>query len=202
MRLLALIALPAAAVVGLAAWNPAAVAPSPAPQPTAGGAYQVDAAHSSVVFRVKHAGASWFYGRFNEFSGSIEHDPENPEASSVEVTIQAGSVDSNSERRDTHIKSPDFLSAKEFPAITFKSTSVKAAGDDLEVTGDLSFRGVTKSVTAVVEHVGVGEFQGKRSGFEAVLDIKRTDFGSDYGVAQGALSDEVRLIIALEGVQQ
>ena len=174
----------------------------PAALPASGGTFEVDPTHSVVVFRVKHAGASWFYGRFNDFSGSFQHDPGNPEASSVEVTIQAASVDTNSEQRDTHIKSPDFLSAKEFPTITFKSTGVEAAGDKLEITGELTFRGVTKTVIASAEHVGEGEFRGPRSGFEAVLDIERTEFGSDYGVAQGVLGDEVRLIIALEGMKK
>jgi len=200
MKLLALSSLPVLAVLGLVAGRPApAVSPT---RPSAGGTFQVDSAHSSVVFRVKHAGISWFYGRFNDFSGSFEYDPARPEAASIEFAIQSESVDTNNSQRDAHIASPDFLSAKEFPAITFKSSSVKAVGDGLEVTGALNFRGVTKSVTARAEHVGDGEFRGQRTGFEAVLDIKRTDFGSDYGVEQGALGDEVRLIISLEGILQ
>ena len=198
MKLLALLGLPALALLGLTTGTPEPVA-----APSAADTYQVDPVHSSVVFRVKHVGASWFYGRFNEVSGTFVVDEANPGNASIEVEIKAASVDTRGEQRDAHVKSPDFLSAKEFPSISFKSTEVKATGDGLEVTGELTFRGVTKSVTAPVEHVGEGEFQGsERSGYEAVLEIKRSDYGSDYGVSQGVLGDEVRLIIALEGVKQ
>jgi polyisoprenoid-binding protein YceI len=195
--LLALIAVPAV-LASTDAKGPEAAAPlSSAPA-----AYKVDGGHSSVVFRVKHADASNFYGTFNQVSGSFTVDEANPAGSSIEISIQADSVDSNSEQRDGHIKSPDFLSAKEFPTISFKSTEVSGAGGELKVTGDLTFRGVTKSVTADVQHVGSGEMRGNSiAGYEAVLDIKRTDFGSTYGVDKNMLSDNVHLIISLEGVK-
>jgi polyisoprenoid-binding protein YceI len=199
MKLFALLGLPALLLpFGLTASSPEPSAPVSA----AAEAYTVDSGHSSVVFRIKHANAAYFYGTFNKVSGSFTVDDADPSGSSISVTIQADSVDSNSADRDGHIKSPDFLSAKEFPVIIFESTEVAKAGDGLKVTGDLTFRGVTKSVTAEVEHVGTGEFRGKRAGYEAVLDIKRSEFGSTYGVEQNVLSDDVRLIVSLEGVQR
>jgi len=120
----------------------------------------------------------------------------------VEVAIDAASVDTNNDKRDGHIESPDFLSAKEFPSITFKSTAVKASGEGrFEVTGDLDFRGVTKSITVPVTLVGKGQMQGKQvAGYEASFSIKRSDFGSTYGLDEGALGDEVFLILSLEVV--
>lgn len=203
--MLKLISLVAAAPAALLLYS---AAPAPVPTPAAGAApaadtYQVDGGHSSVVFKVKHAGAAWFYGMFEGIAGELKVDEADPSKSSIQLEIAAGSVDSNSEGRDKHILGPDFLSAKEFPTISFESTSVKDAGDgDLEVTGTLDFRGIQKPVTAQVEFVGKGEMRGQRVGYEARFSFKRSDFGSSYGVAEGALGDEVHMIVSLEGVQQ
>jgi polyisoprenoid-binding protein YceI len=173
----------------------------PASVSTAAETYSVDPVHSSVVFKVKHADTSWFYGVFEGPSGKLQVDAADPTKSSIEIEIDAATVDSRDDKRDAHIQSPDFLSAKEFPAITFQSTAVRKKGEkELEVTGDLTFRGVTKSITVPVTLVGKGEFHGKRIGYETTFTIKRSDFGSSYGVADKALGDEVTLIIGLEGV--
>ena len=92
--------------------------------------YSVDAGHSSVIFRAKHYGATNFYGRFNELSGSLTLDTDDPTKSSIELEVRAESVDTFSERRDRHLRSPDFFNAKQFPVISFKSKSVKALEDD------------------------------------------------------------------------
>lgn len=164
--------------------------------------YEVDGVHSSVVFKIKHAGATWFYGTFETVSGSLSLDEADPSKSKVEVEIDAASVDSNNVKRDGHLESPDFLSAKEFPSIEFQSTSVKKSGEgSFEVTGDLTFRGVTKSITVPVTHVGKGQMQGKQvAGYEASFSIERSDFGSTYGLDEGALGDEVFLTLSLEVV--
>jgi polyisoprenoid-binding protein YceI len=201
-RLLALLALGALAALGapLAFVLEAAPADSSA-EPAALGpeTWTVDPVHSSVVFRVKHMDVSYFYGSFDHTSGSIQYADRHAEDCKVELSIAADSVHSANADRDKHLKSPDFLNAKQFPAITFRSTKVAAAsGGDLDVTGDLTFLGVTKSVTVLMRKTGQGPGfpEGELIGFEGHLSIKRTDFGNDFSV--GPVSDEVELTIAIE----
>jgi polyisoprenoid-binding protein YceI len=162
--------------------------------------FKIDPVHSSALFKIKHFGTSNFYGRFNDMSGTITYDAAAPSTASIQIEVAAGSVDTRVERRDQHIKSADFFNAAQFPRITFKSTKVEASGgDDLAVTGDLTFLGVTKSVTATVTKTGTGKHpQGGHElvGFETRLTIKRSDFGNSF--MNGPLSDEVELIFALE----
>lgn len=171
---------------------------------SAAGPFKIDSVHSSVVFRVKHLDVSYFYGRFNEISGQFNLDPADPSSGSIEVEIKAGSVDTNSESRDKHLRSPDFFNSKEFPTIRFKSRSIRKAGDDkLEVTGDLELHGVTRPITATIEHTGSGdrgERMGVRSGLEASFTIQRSEFGISY--MPGALGEEVRVYAGLEGVKK
>jgi polyisoprenoid-binding protein YceI len=165
--------------------------------------YKVDPVHSATVFRIKHANASFFWGRFNEQSGTFALDEADPAKSSFDITINADSVDTNNEKRTAHVKSPDFFNSKQYPAITFKSTKVeKGDGDTLKVTGDLSFHGVTKPVTVSVELTGKGELpKGMvRAGIEATFTVKMSDFGIKG--MPGALSDEVKIISGMSGVKQ
>ncbi|MBI3467176.1 MAG: YceI family protein [Planctomycetes bacterium] len=164
-------------------------------------AYQVDPVHSSMVFSVKHMGASNFYGRFNNITGSFTLD-DDPSKNSFQVQIQTESVDTAVKKRDDHLKSPDFFNTKQFPTITFKSTQVKKAdGDTLDVTGDLTLHGVTKSVTAKVTKTGTGKFGGRvLAGVEANLRIKRSDFGMNF-MLEG-IGDEIRITVSLEGGRQ
>jgi polyisoprenoid-binding protein YceI len=159
--------------------------------------YQLDPIHSVIIFRIKHMDVGMFYGRFNGPQGTFTYDEQDPSKSSFQVSIKAKDFDSGNIKRDQHVRGPDFLNAQEFPNITFKSKSVKPAGDNkLEVTGDLSMHGQTKPVTATLEKIGSA---GGRVGFEGTFDVKRSDFGIK-GV-QG-VGDEVRLIIAFEGQKQ
>lgn len=162
--------------------------------------WSVDAGHSSVVFRVKHADAAWFKGSFDMIEGSVSLDPAKPEAGSVTLKIPVDSVDSNDKKRDDHLKNADFFNSKENPDITFKSTKIAKKGDALEVTGDLAMAGKSKSVTIPVTFVGASEskMMGKRAGYSTTFTIKRSDFGMTYGVAQNALGDEVTLMVDLE----
>lgn len=160
--------------------------------------YEVDPVHSSVVFKIKHMNVSWFYGRFNDIQGSVVYDEKKPEASSVSVEIATESVDSKAENRDKHLQSPDFLSVKEFPKMTFKSKSVKK-GDKgkLSVTGDLTLHGVTKPLTCEVELVGAAKTQmGERAGFETTFTIKREDFGMK-NMLEG-IGNDVQITVSLE----
>lgn len=184
---------------GVAAANAAATAPATnlaAPAP-----FEVDGAHSSVVFRVKHMNVAYFYGRFNKVSGSFLIDKDNLAASTITATIDAESVDTAIPDRDKHLRSQDFFSVKEFPAITFKSTSIeKGAGENqFTLKGELTFRGVTKPIEAKLEHTGVGPGRrgGEVGGFEAIFTIKRAEFGMDYML--NGLSDDVNITVSLEG---
>ena len=164
--------------------------------------YKLDPVHSAVVFRIKHAGTSFFYGRFNEPGGSFALDEADPTQSTFTIELQAGKVDTGNAQRDTHLKSPDFFNARQYPAIKFQSKSVKKAadGNKLEVSGDLTMHGQTKPVTAIVELTGKGQMQGKqRAGVEAIIDVKMSDFGMKQNPG---LSDAVRIMAGLAGVKQ
>lgn len=167
-------------------------------QPLGPNDWVVDGVHSSVVFKVRHADASWFFGTFDKVEGKVTLDPEAPEKGSVSLTIPVESVDTNDEKRDGHLKGPDFFKAKENPNISFASSKIMAKGDDLHVTGELSMAGASKTITIPVEHVGDGEFYGARRGYIATFPIKRSDFGMTYGVDKNVLGDEVTLTISLE----
>ena len=143
-------------------------------------AYDIDGSHSFVLFKVNHLGVGMAYGRFNDISGTLTVDEENPSQSSVSLEVKAESVDTHHERRDQHLKSPDFLSAVQFPLVTFKSKSVsKGEGDTYEVGGDFTMRGVTRTVSATLERVGAGsDPRGNyRTGFNGSFVIKRSEFG-------------------------
>ena len=160
-------------------------------------------AHAFVQFRIPHLGYSWLYGRFNEFDGHFSFDPENPENSAVEVTIQTASVDSNHERRDNHLKNEDFLTVEEYPEAHFRSTEFRhIAGDRFHLTGDLTLLGQTRPVDIEVEHIGAGEdpWGGFRRGFSGRTSFALADFGIDYDL--GPDSRVVEIILDLEGVRQ
>lgn len=195
--------------LGLAA--PAATGllqPAPVPPPAGSPAppvseFAVDSVHSGAFFGVRHFGVSNFYGRFNHVEGTIHYDPGDPASSSVEIRVRADSVDTNATDRDEHLKGPDFFNAKRYPWLSFKSTKVeKGEGDILNVTGDLSIRGQTKSLTVPVRVLGEGETpQGYKAGFEARFQILRSEFGVRYGLPD-ALGDEVDILLAIEAVRK
>jgi polyisoprenoid-binding protein YceI len=181
--------------------------PTPAVSASAAraGAYDVDGLHSSVVFKVRYQNVANFYGRFNEVSGTYSIDPANPSASEIDIAVNAGSVDSNHEGRDDHLRGPDFFAAKEFPAIRFVANSFEAVdADTIRATGDLTLRGVTKRVSVDVDWMGEGpDFRGgTRSGFETTLTINRSEFGVNYGVENNVLGDSTEITIAITGMQK
>jgi len=178
------------AVVALVAWANSSQAQS----------YTVDLVHSSLLFQSKHAGIGHVWGRFDSFGGSFTLDDADVGKTTFSIEVKAGSVNSGNEKRDGHLKTPDFLNAKQFPTISFKSTGAKKGADGkIEVTGDLTLHGVTKPITASVEVIGRGEFpkDTPRAGLEATLVVKTSDFGIK-GVGP-AVGDEIKLIVALEG---
>lgn len=146
----------------------------------------IDPAHSDVQFVARHMMISKVRGRFREFEGWLDI-AERPEDSSVEVVIQAASIDTGDSQRDAHLRSPDFLDVEQFPEIRFRSTSVRPAGDDdrYEVVGDLTIRGVTRPVTLDVEFEGIAvdPWGGTRAGFVASGEINREDFDVTWNQA-------------------
>ena len=161
--------------------------------------YKIDSVHSSAMFRVKHLNVSYFYGRFNDISGSIKWNDADPSASSFEVQIKTDSVDTNNKQRDNHLRSPDFFNAKQFPAITFKSTSVKQAKDGYEVTGEFTLHGVTKTITINLVGGKKAEFPKgvQRTGYSGEVTIKRSEFAMEKFL--GGVGDEVPVSVSFEG---
>lgn len=160
-------------------------------------------AHAFIQFKISHLGFSWLWGRFNEFEGEYVWDPENPENSSVEVTISTASVDSNHERRDDHLRNEDFLTVEEYPQATFKSTGFRhVEGESYVLTGDLSLLGTTRSVDIDVTHINTGpdRWGGHRSGFEGRTTFALADFGIDYELGEEAR--EVEIILSVEGIRR
>ena len=160
--------------------------------------YAIDPVHSSVGFKIRHF-FSEVPGLFTKFSGTIVVDREHLENSSVTATIEVPSVDTRAEKRDHHLRSPDFFDAAKFPTITFKSTAWKQAGDGTyDVTGDLTIHGVTKSVVLKTKSLGFGPgMQGAMlSGWEATTTLNRNDFG--IATFPKVLGDEVAVNISIE----
>lgn len=162
--------------------------------------FNIDSVHSTAIFRVQHLGAGNFYGRFNELEGTIEWDAEG--GPSFDVSIKIESVDSGNEALDKHLKNADFFDAKQFPTMTFKSTGAKKMGDNWKVMGEMTMHGVTKAVEVDMEFVGRADVgRGDRVGFETTFTVKRSDFGMNWGVENGALGDATKIIVSLEGIK-
>lgn len=166
--------------------------------------FSVDSVHSSLIFKIEHMNVANFYGRFNSIAGEYTLDGKDPTKSQFNFTVKADSIDTANDRRDGHLKSADFFNVAEYPEITFKSTSVEKAGENLlKVTGDLTLHGVTKPVVAnMIAFPSKETQQGIKGGLESTFIIKRSDFGMNYGVSQGALGDLVTIIVAIEGARK
>lgn len=165
--------------------------------------YSIDPVHSTAIYKVKHFGVSNVYGRFDDVTGTVLFDSADPAKSSVEVTIKTESLDTANPKRDAHVKGPDFLNAKQFPVMTFKSTAVKALdAGKYEITGDFTLHGVTKPLTVVWEKVGEGKgpMGDYRQGGETTFSIKRSDFGMTG--MMGPVGDDVQITVSVEGVRQ
>jgi polyisoprenoid-binding protein YceI len=150
------------------------------------GEYTFDPNHTRLGFVARHAMVTKVRGSFNTFTGTINIDGEHPENSGVRVTVEVDSVDTRNEMRDNHLRSNDFLDIANYPHLTFASTEIKhLGGNDFEVTGELTIKGVTRTVTVPVEYQGsaTDPFGNQRIGFEGSTVINRTDFGVTYNAA-------------------
>jgi polyisoprenoid-binding protein YceI len=148
--------------------------------------WQIDKAHSDIFFTVRHMVITKVRGRFLKWEGTLVLDEQDWSKSRVEVSIDAASINTSDEKRDGHLKSADFLDAEKFPKLTFKSTKVeKASGDKLKVTGDLTIRDVTKSVTLDVELLGKAKdpWGNNKIAFNGKVAIQREEFGAKWNQA-------------------
>jgi polyisoprenoid-binding protein YceI len=142
--------------------------------------YELDAAHTSVQFSIRHMMISNVRGEFTKLSGKAVGDVEHPTAATVEATIEAASVDTRNEKRDEHLRGPDFLDAAKFPTIAFKSTKVEKDGAGWKLSGDLTLHGVTKPVVLAVTNVTPpmkDPWGNTRIGGQATTTINRQDYG-------------------------
>jgi polyisoprenoid-binding protein YceI len=170
------------------------------PSPAAAGSYAVDPVHSTVLFRTKHMGTSFSWGRFNEIVGRLNLDDQAP---SLEMQVKTESLDTANAKRDQHLRSPDFFSAKQFPTISFKSTRVARVADNkYEVDGTLNLHGVDRPVKVHLERTGTGKNQlgAATAGYTTSFTVKRSDFGMKFGLE--GVSDDVLLIVSLECAAQ
>jgi len=168
----------------------------------------VDKQHSNVNFQIRHL-VSKVSGRFTDFQGTIEADSAKPEASSVEFTIKAASIDTSVEARDKDLRSANFFEVEKYPEISFKSTKFVPKGkDQFDVTGKLTIRGVTKDVTLPVSYLGMVKdpWGNEKTGFELGLTLNRKDYGIVWNKALDSggvlLGDEVTLNITLEAAKK
>jgi polyisoprenoid-binding protein YceI len=172
------------------------------------GTYTLDSAHTRIGFVARHAMVTKVRGQFNEFEGSGVVDPRDFTKSTVTVIIQAASIDTRNEQRDAHLRSNDFLAMEDYPQITFTSTGIQQTGPtSVELTGDLTIRGVTNTVTIPFEFEGAATdpYGNVRVGFEGSVVINRKDYGVTWNVALetgGVLvSDKVTLEFEVSAIK-
>ena len=174
---------------------------------TQAASWKIDKTHSSAGFAVKHLMVSKVRGSFGDFEGTLNFDPKNVSGGSVEFSIKVASIDTDNEKRDNHLKSPDFFDVENYPTMTFKSKKV-VPGDEGEfkIVGDLTIKETTKEVTFDVEFNGMIDFmKTTRAGFSATAKINRQDFGVSFSkvIETGGLvvDDMVKIIFEIEAVQ-
>jgi len=171
------------------------------PVSTFAASYTIDPAHTFPYFKISHLGFSTMMGRFNTTEGKLEFDPTKG-TGSVEIKIDANSVDTAHEKRDKHLRSQDFLNTTEFPDITFKSTKASLKDGKGTVEGNITIMGVTKPITLNVSSIKCGTHPMNKKemcGFDATAKLTRSDFGVKYGLP--AIGDEMELMFEVEAVK-
>jgi polyisoprenoid-binding protein YceI len=171
-------------------------------------AYTIDPVHTSAVFSVGHAGLSYTYGFFRQAAGSYILDA-NPANCRFQFSIQTNSLDTNHEKRDEHLRSPDFFNVQQFPTITFESTACSLANTPDEsivyqVTGNLTIHGVKRQVTVPLRLLaeGKGPYGDARNGFLCQTELKRSDYDMTNLLEDNLVGDAVSITISFEGVKQ
>ena len=170
--------------------------------------YKIDRVHSSIQFVVRHLVVTKVKGEFNEFAGTIVYDDKHILDSSVEVTINAASIDTKESKRDDHLRSPDFLDVAKFPQIAFKSTRIEKTGDGFAVVGNLTMHGVTKEIRIPFSIAGVitDPWGNTRLGLSAKTELDRQDYGVSWSkkMDSGGLvaGDDIEIEIEIEAVKE
>jgi polyisoprenoid-binding protein YceI len=171
------------------------------------GTWNIDPAHSSVEFQVKHLGIATVKGHFNEFEGALEFG-ENGIPAKAYGSVNVASVDTREEQRDAHLRSPDFFHAEDHPQLTFVATAFEPVDEDtFKITGDLTIHGVTQSITFDAELQGLEQdpWGNDRVGVEVTGHIKRGDFGMTFNQALGSgnmlVSDKVKIALDISAVR-
>jgi polyisoprenoid-binding protein YceI len=167
------------------------------------GTYNFDKAHSFIGFRIKHNGLIEVPGFFRDFTGTVVYDAKDASKSSVNFTAKTTSVDTGVQGRDEHLRRPDFFDVVKYPEMTFTSTKVEKSGSGWIVTGNLTMRDVTKTITFPFNLTGFlpgNQRNGPRMGITAETIINRRDFNVNYGTA-AAIGDEVKVVLQIEAVQ-
>ena len=171
------------------------------------GDYTIDVSHSRLGFTARHAMVTKVRGQFGAFEGTAHVDANDPAASSVQLTIDPASISTGSPDRDGHLRSPDFFDAERFAQWTFRSSRVTRDGDTWAITGDLTIKDVTRSVTIDFEETGsaVDPFGNTRVGFEGALTVNRKDWGLTWNAALetgGVLvSERIKLDFDISAIQ-
>ena len=171
------------------------------------GTYVIDASHSEVGFTARHAMVTKVRGRFSDLEGTIVIGTDEA-SSSATASIKTTSIDTGSPDRDAHLRSGDFFDVATYPEITFRSTDVRGSGEDYQVDGELTIKGVTRPVTLDVDFGGVATdpFGNVRVGFSGIVTVNRKDFGLTWNAALetgGVLvSDKVTLTIDVSAIKQ
>ncbi|MBN2145943.1 MAG: YceI family protein [Anaerolineales bacterium] len=170
--------------------------------------WKIDAQHTEINFTARHMMISNVRGRFDRFDGSVEFDEQNPSASSVDVQIEAASINTREDQRDGHLRSPDFLDAEKYPLLTFKSKRVEVLDDNHgRIIGDLTIRDITRQVVLETEYSGIARspWGSTSAGFTATTVINRKDWNLTWNVALETggwlVSDEIKISIELEIVK-
>ena len=169
--------------------------------------WNLDLEHSTIEFRVTHMVVSKTAGRFTDYAGFIDMDAESGTVKTIEATIKTGSVNTNHEKRDAHLRNADFLDVEHYPTITFKMKSYKKTAEGYTAVGDLTLHGVTKEITLVGQYNGATKdpWGNTRAGFSAEGKLNRKDFGMVWnktldsgGVVVG---DEVQIRLDIECIK-
>jgi polyisoprenoid-binding protein YceI len=169
----------------------------------------IDAAHSEVLFKVKHLMVTNVTGQFSSFEGAVEADDDQFTNASIQFTADVHSISTNNEQRDQHLKAADFFEVDKFPQVKFVSTSFsKKSDEDYELTGDLTIKGITKTVVLKVEFSGIVQdpWGNTKAGFSLNGKINRKDFGLTFNAVTETggvlLSDEVKLLAEVQLLKQ
>jgi polyisoprenoid-binding protein YceI len=164
--------------------------------------YQIDPMHSSAHFMVRHMLISNVRGTFDSVAGTVEFDPAKPDAARFDATIDVNSLHTGDPKRDGHLKTPDFLDAEKFPAITFRSKKITpAGGKNYKAIGDLTIRGVTKEATLTVEGLSdevTDPWKLQRRGVAATTKVSRKEFGLAFDPDGAMVSDAVEITLDIE----